>query len=79
MGKVGNNVTDLFLCAGNVQNPDASASVRIEHIADGEYHVMTVDLSDKSFWQGEIHKIRFDYLDGCEAGDVMYVKSIVLK
>ena len=75
----GNNVTDLFLCAGSVSNPDASASVRVTHTADGEYHVMTVDLSDKSFWQGDIHKIRFDYLDGCEAGDVMYVKSIVLK
>ena len=75
----GNNVTDLFLCAGSVSNPDASASVRVTHTADGEYHVMTVDLSDKSFWQGDIHKIRFDYLDGCEAGDVMYVKSIVLR
>ena len=75
----GNNVTDLFLCAGSVSNPDASASVRVTHTADGAYHVMTVDLSDKSFWQGDIHKIRFDYLDGCEAGDVMYVKSIVLK
>ena len=75
----GNNVTDLFLCAGNVQNPDASASVRVTHAADGEYHTMVIDLSGKSFWQGDIHKIRFDYLDGCEAGDVMYIKSIVLK
>ena len=75
----GNNVTDLFLCAGNVSNPDPNASVRVTHTPDGEYHVMTIDLSDKSFWQGDIHKIRFDYLDGCEAGDVMYVKSIVLK
>ncbi len=75
----GNNVTDLFLCAGNVQNPDGSASVRVKHTADGQYHIMTIDLSDKSFWQGDIHKIRFDFLDGCEAGDVMYVKSIHLK
>ena len=75
----GNNVTDLFLCAGNVSNPDPNASVRVNHTPDGEYHVMTIDLSDKSFWQGDIHKIRFDYLDGCKAGDVMYVKSIVLK
>ena len=75
----GNNVTDLFLCAGSITNPDPNASVRIDHTADGQYHVMTVDLSDKSFWQGDIHKIRFDYMDDCDPGDVMYIKSIVLK
>jgi hypothetical protein len=75
----GNNTTDLFLCAGAVPNPDPNASVRVSHTADGQYHVMTVNLAGQSFWQGEIHKIRFDYLDGCKSGDVMYVKSIVLK
>ncbi len=75
----GNNVTDLFLCAGAVTNPDPNACVRMDLTADGAYHTLTVDLSDKAFWSGDINKIRFDYLDGCEAGDVMYVKSIVLK
>ncbi len=75
----GNNVTDLFLCAGNVTNPDPGASVRIQHTADGQYHTMVIDLSDKSFWQGDIHKIRLDYLDGCAADDTMYIKSIILK
>ena len=75
----GNNVADLFLCAGNVTNPDPNAWTRIDLIADGEYHTATVDLTDKAFWQGDIHLIRFDYLDACAAGDVMYVKSIVLK
>ena len=75
----GNNVTDLFLCAGNVTNPDANACVRVQHTADGEYHTMVIDLSDKSFWTGEIHKIRLDYMDGCAEGDRMLIKSIVLK
>ena len=75
----GNGVTDLFLCAGSVTNPDPNACVRMELIADGEYHTLVVDLSGKSFWNGDIHKIRFDFLDACEAGDVMYVKSIILK
>ena len=75
----GNGVTDLFLCAGSVSNPDPNACVRMELIADGEYHTLVVDLSGKSFWNGDIHKIRFDFLDACEAGDVMYVKSIILK
>jgi hypothetical protein len=38
-----------------------------------------VDLSAYGFWTGDIHKIRFDFFDGCAEGDVMYVKSIVLK
>ena len=75
----GNNVTDLFLCAGNVTNPDAGASVRVQHTADGQYHTLVIDLSDKSFWQGDIHKIRLDYMDSCAAGDKIYIKSINLK
>ena len=75
----GNGVTDLFLCAGNITNPTAEASVREKLIADGQYHTLTVDLTGKSFWTGDIHKVRFDFFDGCAAGDVMYVKSIVLR
>ncbi len=75
----GNGVADLFLCAGSVTNPDPNACVRMDLMADGEYHTLVVDLSGKSFWTGDIHKIRFDFFDACEAGDVMYVKSIILK
>ena len=75
----GNNVADLFLCAGSTTNPDPAASIRVELTADGEYHTLVVDLSAKSFWKGDINKIRFDFLDDCDPGDVMYVKSIVLK
>ena len=75
----GNNVADLFLCSGNISNPDPNACVRVNLTADGEYHTLTVDLTDKSFWQGDIHKIRFDYLDACAPGDVMYLKNLTLK
>lgn len=75
----GNGVTDLFLCAGSVTNPTADACVREKLTADGKFHTLTVDLSAYGFWTGDIHKIRFDFFDGCAAGDVMYVKSIVLK
>ena len=75
----GNGVTDLFLCAGSVTNPTADACVREKLIADGKFHTLTVDLSAYGFWTGDIHKIRFDFFDGCAVGDVMYVKSIVLK
>ncbi len=75
----GNGVTDLFLCAGSVTNPTADACVRQSLTADGQFHTLTVDLSGVSFWSGDINKIRFDFFDGCAVGDVMYVKSIVLK
>lgn len=75
----GNGVTDLFLCAGSVTNPTADACVREKLIADGKFHTLTVDLSACGFWTGDIHKIRFDFFDGCAVGDVMYVKSIVLR
>ena len=75
----GNNVTDLFLCAGNVTNPDANACVRVQHTADGQYHTLVIDLSDKAFWQGDIHKIRLDYMDSCAAGDKIYIKNITLQ
>ena len=75
----GNGVTDLFLCAGSVTNPTADACIREKLIADGKFHTLTVDLSECGFWTGDIHKIRFDFFDGCAVGDVMYVKSIVLK
>ena len=75
----GNGVADLFLCAGEVTNPTADACVRTELTADGKFHTLTLDLSSYGFWTGDIHKIRFDFFDGCATGDVMYVKSIVLK
>ncbi len=75
----GNGVTDLFFCAGSITNPDPNACIRMELTADGQYHTLTVNLADKGFWTGDVHKIRFDFFDGCAAGDVMYVKSIVLK
>ena len=75
----GNGVTDLFLCAGANTNPTADACIRQTLIADGQFHTMTIDLSGYAFWTGDIHKLRFDFFDGCAVGDVMYVKSIVLK
>lgn len=74
-----NNVMDLFLCVGEVQQPHPDASIRVSLTADGEYHTLVVDLSAQSFWTGNIHSIRVDYLDRCEAGDMIYLKSLVLE
>jgi hypothetical protein len=53
--------------------------IRVSLIADGEYHTAEVDLSGAAFWKGDIHSIRIDYMDQCQVGDVMYVKSFALK
>ena len=71
--------SDLFLCAGSISGPDGNARVRVDLVKDGEYHTLEVDLSKNAFWTGDIHMIRFDYFDFSSAGDVMYIKSIVLK
>lgn len=70
---------DIFLCAGVNTNPTGEARLRENLIADGEYHVLEIDLSATSFWEGDVHKIRFDYFDFATAGDVMYVKRIALE
>lgn len=72
----------IFPCSGNILNPTAEATIYQLHgiIADGEWHTLEIDMSQYSFWSGEIHKIRFDYLNsGFRVGDVFYLKSIVLE
>ena len=71
--------TDLFLCTGNKMAPDGSERTRVTLTRDGEYHTVTVNVGSLAFWKGKINKIRFDYFDACAKGDVIYVKSFVLK
>ncbi len=71
--------SDLFLCSGKILAPDGNARLRVDLIADGEYHTLEVDLSENANWTGDIHMIRFDYFDYSSAGDVMFIKSITLE
>lgn len=75
----GDRMLDLFFCVGTITAPTADASVRESLIADGQLHTLTIDLSGKAFWIGNIHKLRIDFLDVCEAGDGMYIQQIVWK
>ena len=45
---------------------------------DGDYFVMTINLSELSYWEGQIKAIRIDYVNNCTPGDVMYFKSVQL-
>lgn len=54
-------------------------SVREKLKKDGKYHELSIDLSDKDFWQGELSEIRIDFFDTCGSGDEFYIESIELK
>ncbi|MBQ9150822.1 MAG: hypothetical protein IJX72_01125 [Clostridia bacterium] len=71
--------SDLFLCAGEISGPDGNARIRVNLIADGEYHTLEVNLAGNTYWKGDIHMIRFDYFDNSAEGDVIYIKSITLE
>lgn len=70
---------EIYPCAGETLNPTAESMIWIEGLAaDGQYHTLEVDLSASPYWQGEIHRLRFDYFNASAPGDVMYIKSIEL-
>ena len=68
----------LFICADNRTSASESDSVRVNLIADGNYHVLRVKLSEKDFWKGTVNQIRFDYFNTSGKGDVMYIRSCKL-
>ena len=69
----------LYICAGDDNNYSGGREKSGKFSKDGEYHTLTVTLEGVNGWDGVIKKIRFDYFEGCEAGDVIYIKSINLK
>lgn len=71
--------TELFLCTGSLMNAEGGKSVTQQIVADGEYHTIEFKVSGLSFWKGNINAIRFDFFDGGENGDIIYVQSIELQ
>ena len=68
---------EIFLCAGNYNNPTGGVSVHFDLIADGEWHTARIPLPAK-YWSGTVHQLRLDFFNGCERGDEFHLKSIVL-
>ncbi len=54
-------------------------SVRKKLKNDGKYHELSIDLSNKEFWNGDLSEIRIDFFDTCGLGDEFYIESIELK
>jgi hypothetical protein len=71
-------VGQVFFLTGANPKPAESASQKYTMTADGEWHTVTIDLAGKAFWSGTFNQLRFDFLDHCEAGDSVLLKSIVL-
>ena len=68
-------VTELFLCAGGVENATGGVSTAVEVQADGQWHTVRIDLSETGFWSGTIHEIRMDFFSSCQPDDKMYLKD----
>ena len=68
----------LFTCTGEQTGATGSMVIGGNLIKDGQYHTLVFSVKDYSFWKGVIHQLRLDFFNGCENGDVMYVKSIKL-
>ena len=73
----GYNAQIFFRC--NEHGFSEGISVRENLKKDGKYHELSIDLSDKDFWQGELSEIRIDFFDTCGSGDEFYIESIELK
>ena len=89
----GRNNLQIFYCVGDVRSPneDYSGVYMFPYdgefsthghgytvVQDGDYFIMTINLHEISYWEGQIKTIRIDYINMATEGDVMYIKSIQL-
>ncbi len=72
------NQIQFFFMVGEVTSPTEDCALRRPLVKDGEYHTLTIDLENLSYWDGTINTIRIDFFDQSEVGDTMYIKSIKL-
>lgn len=71
---------ELFLCCGSRINAEGGFSTTYTYEkTDGVYHTYTVDLSAIPFWNDGINKIRIDYFNDVNQGDIIYIKSVALR
>jgi len=76
---LGDYSCELFLCSGSLWDAVGGASVGANlEKADGKYHTLRIDLSESGYWNGDIHKIRIDFFNNCDVGDMMFIKSVKL-
>ena len=75
----GSYVSTVYFATDTTGGYNEASSVYMPLVADGQYHTVIFNLSEKATWDGIISKLRFDYFQGdCVDGDVMYIESIAL-
>ncbi|MBQ2255877.1 MAG: hypothetical protein II330_03345, partial [Clostridia bacterium] len=68
----------MFFMTGANPNPAEAASQKYVMVADGQWRTVTINLAGKPYWSGMLSQIRFDFFDGCKAGESLLVQSITL-
>ena len=68
------NSGEIFLCAGQYQNPTGGVSVRFDTIADGQWHTVRLPVD----WSGDVHQLRLDFFSSGKPGDAFDLQSIIL-
>ncbi len=68
----------IFYCVGNMQYVDEAHSTVPSLVSDGEFHTLTIDLTQLNGWEGQLTSLRLDYINIATAGDVLYIRSIHL-
>lgn len=67
----------LFLCAGAIRGPSGNSHVAFQAKNDGQWHRYVIPLHVEDDWLGQIHGVRFDFIDGnTKASDYANVASI---
>ena len=74
---LGGYSAEFFLCSGNTWDAVSGISTGADlGTPDSKYHTLRIDLSETGFWSGDIHRVRIDFFNACEAGDIMFIKSV---
>lgn len=67
----------LFLCAGDIRGPSGDSHIAFMPINDGKWHTYVIPLYEENDWTGQIHGMRFDFVDAHAAlGDYANIASI---
>lgn len=72
--------SEIFMCAGAVSSAEPGVSTQLDLGAPtGKMVKYRVNLGETGFWEGQIHRLRFDFFNLCGKGDYMIIKSFCLK
>ncbi|MBQ4113499.1 MAG: exo-alpha-sialidase, partial [Clostridia bacterium] len=69
---------EIFIGAGSIMDAQGGYSTQADLICDGEFHTLTIPVSQLDFWKDQLNVIRFDFFTAAVSGDAMDIRSISL-